>query len=756
MARLWHCRSSALTSLLLCLLPMKLTAQQQPERFVAKDALVKLGFTDLPGMVTALRDGPFGRLCREPEVWAVIEQGLAGAREPSQAWLQGVRRLQELAPDAVGWQDLLAAEIYQQDWSHWRSFSAYSLFGSQRWESRTVVTLEPVADKADELQRSFAVQVARLQAQHALVQGIGLAPKQLVFGHAGLVVTLALPVAVAHHGHAMDPADAKLPAEPVEPVEPAEPGEPFDPTAGGMNEGEGFFVAVPGQCILGQGNPELAGSLQRLAPEPPGLHLHLELRRYLAAMVGMMGLDADADADADASADGQQGIEAILGTANLHRLLWDLRPQDGLMLEQLRIGGEGPIGGLLAAWLDGSAPLPQPALPERTLLQWRGAADVAKLLEVVDQALQRAELPTLAGLGLHEDVRRAFTGGVSLAIARPAAGGLIPRIQLALGVSDAAAVQRLLQRLPELPWVTAKPLELEGRPCTRIEVESWPAGLQPVLSLDGDLLQIAESGLSMRALWKASRKTLADAVPPAARVRGALPGFDLQWHAGEIHAALAQVWLPLLETASMLGGMPGAEERLASTVPTSDLPDAETVRAALGAGRGQLRRDGNDLVLTMLGPTGGPTFQAVVTAWGPVISAMLKSGWIWETVELRRRLAEMQLARLHAPFVAFEKRVGRWPASLGELVASGDLADAKLLLLPGDDKAEAVVHGGVEVAKSSFRYFADGLAFPEDHGDGKVVLVTIAPLLWSRPVLSRDGRVHDFEPNFAEEELRRK
>jgi len=109
-------------------------ALQHPERFVANPSAVKVGFTDLPGLLAAMRDGPFGRLCLEPEVKAAIEQGMAGARKPSQQWVQCIDRLMALQPDLVQWEEQVYAEIYRQDWSHWRSLAIHHFLDANEWE----------------------------------------------------------------------------------------------------------------------------------------------------------------------------------------------------------------------------------------------------------------------------------------------------------------------------------------------------------------------------------------------------------------------------------------------------------------------------------------------------------------------------------------------------------------------------------------------------------------------------------------------
>lgn len=695
------------------------SAQEGPVRFQPKPGPIRLACDDLPGLCAALQNGPLGRLCAEPDTQAAIEQGLRGWLAPAQEWLRLLDRLTELQPGAASLDDLLVAEFYRTDWRAWRSIDLCAIAEAGR-ESlpRTVLMLEATAAAAPGLLDRYNALAKRLRQEPALLGHLTLAPAQAVLGQPGLVFV--------HGDH-------------------GEPNTPGDdpPAATGVGPGEApaniayWLAAAPGQFVGGNGDPAESGTFAPTTPTTPGLHLAFDLRWYFHLMLGLFGNDPS---------ERIQRVENALGTGHVQDLRWRLHAQDGLLAEELRLKSDGPPSGLLAALVLGMAPPPEQPLPERTLLQLRCSFDVPKLVEGIDSLLQLAELPTLTELDLVSDLRSAFPGGVALGVARPAPGSLVPRLYLSLGIGDQAAAERLLARLQELLDLETRSLELDGRPCTQLRLDGLPAALQPTWAFDHSVLHVAESGLSLRALWKAKGRPFGDLKAPRPIGKGALPGFELQWHAGEIHAALAEIWLPLYEK-TVLGNDNAAAK---GTVPTADMPEARLVLEHLGLGRGVLRRDGHDLVLAMLGPTGGPEMQALISAWGPMISGQLADQWRWLRSNTEQELGKAQLAKVHQALVAFEKRTGKRPVTLGELVQGGDLGDASLLLLPGDTQAEPVLHDGKEVAKSSFRYFANGVEVTPEGDKVQAVLIALRGTDWRRLAMDREGTVHEGWGEFAQ------
>lgn len=689
-------------------------AQDSPVRFQPKPGPIRIACDDLPGLCAALQNGPLGRLCAEPDTQAAIDQGLRGWLAPAQQWLALLDRLTALQPGAASLDELLIAEFYRTDWRAWRSIDLRAIGSDAAPRAiQSVLMLEPTAAAAPALTARYTALVERLKQEPALLGHLTLGPTQEVLGQPGLQFW---------HSDAA-PADTLAPEpEAAGPVAPK-------PIAY-------WLAAPPGQFVGGDQDPAGTGTFAATTPPPPGLHLHLDLRWYVGMMLSFMG---------DGEDEQMAAAEAALGTPHVQQLQWRLHAQDGLLAEDLRLKSDGPPSGLLAALVLGMAPPPEQPLPEHTLLQLRCSFDLPKLAEAIDALLQLAELPTLTELDLVGDLRSALTGGVALGVARPAPGSLVPRLYASFGIGDQAAAERLLARLQELPGLETKSLELDGRPCTQMRLDGLPAALQPTWAFDRSALHVAESGLSLRALWKTKGRPFGDLKAPRPIGKGALPGFELQWHAGEIHSALAEIWLPLYEKMALVD-----QAAAKGTVPTADLPEAKLVLEHLGLGRGVLRRDGHDLVLAMLGPTGGPEMQALISAWGPMISGQLADQWRWQRTNTEQELGKAQLAKVHQALIAFEKRTGKRPTTLGELVQGGDLADASLLLLPGETQAEPVLHEGKEVAKSSFRYFANGVEVTPEGDKVQAVLIALRGTGWRRLAMDREGNMYEGWGEFAQ------
>ena len=208
------------------------------------------------------------------------------------------------------------------------------------------------------------------------------------------------------------------------------------------------------------------------------------------------------------------------------------------------------------------------------------------------------------------------------------------------------------------------------------------------------------------------------------------------------------LWLPLLEKAM---GSSVSDRR--PLVPLDEMPEPDVVAPMLTKGRGVLRQQPDRLVLSMAGTVGGPELLALLTVFGPVLSAEATRSWKWQADMLAQQIASHALAKIHAAIESFTRKQGKRPASLAELLTSGELASASTLLVPGDEFAEPVLHDGKEFGKSSFRYYRDGLEVSPQGEKVTVHLITIAALRWQRLCLARDGTRIDGYGDFAQKTI---
>lgn len=442
----------------------------------------------------------------------------------------------------------------------------------------------------------------------------------------------------------------------------------------------------------------------------------------------------------DESEDPFASYRRLLGIDGLPQISWRVQPVGELLQEDLILALPRPATGLLGALLQGMAPLPAQPLPEGTLLQVRGGFDVRAVTTAIDAWLLEVEQPTLADEKLDGELLRAWTGGFAFALVQPKTGSLLPRLYLSLGIADVDAAQRLLDKLWAAWTVERKARSYEGHDCTQLQIPDLPGGVQPTFAIVGDTLHLAESPTSLRALLQAHATGAAGAldVGTAPRPPGpgrALPGIDIRFDAAQIHTTLQKVWLPL--AAIPIGD---AEiEPLLPLLPLREMPDVETVAAHLERGRAALRVDGNTILLRSRGVFGGPLGQAIVTAFGPLLSQSLTTQLHWATEQLRTRLALAKVAKIQAAIAAFEKRTGARPKTLGELATSPELSDTTLLLIDGDPAPQAVMHDGKEVAKASFRYYPQGLTVTPQEEAMKVVLIAAPASSWVRVACSDKG-----------------
>ena len=488
-----------------------------------------------------------------------------------------------------------------------------------------------------------------------------------------------------------------------------------------------WLLHLPGQFAIGTGPPAQSGGCKPARAVAPGVSLEIDIRAYLEFMQQFTG-DM-----------GMAPVMQALGIDQIGMFAWRLFPAGELLQDDLSLELKGPVGGMLGALLEGMAPLPDQPLPDGAMLQLRCAFDVALLARAVDQLLETNQMPTLAGLGLVEDLRKAWSGGVSLAIVRPAQGAFVPRLYASFGIVDQEALDRLLARLHAHPGLETKDITYEGTPSVQLRLDGMPSALQPSYCVKDGTIHFAESGLSLRALLKSPGPPNLD-VGKAPRPGGSgplQPAFEVRFDGAAIHAAIHEVWMPLAAKVELL------DTGTRSLVPTAEMPDPEVVTPHLRRGRGVLRRTDDRLVLSMSGTAGGPELHALLVAFGPFLSAGMTSSWDWASDSLACELARTQIVQVHAAIAAFEKRAGKRPASLGELLAAGDLKDASLLLVEDDESAEPVVHEGKQLGKSSFRYHPGGAKIQPQGEEVVALLVTTKSMGWRWLAVDAAGTVHE-------------
>ncbi|MBX3462196.1 MAG: hypothetical protein KF830_03420 [Planctomycetes bacterium] len=675
-----------------------LPGQDAPVRFVPREPLLQIGIHDAPALLAALPRLHLGQLFADAEVAAAIEVGRKEYVARVDRWRQTADRMLALDPGRVAAGTLLTRAIYDLDWREVASGEIVASQGDQPFHVQTTMLLSPVPAAAGPWQERLLALRQQLQGLAADTNPTGTlrVDAERIDGQEALVL---VPRADDESEFLFGPRGV-------------------------------WLLHLPGQIAGGIGRPEVAGACARAAQRSPGIALTFDLHRYLHLLDG-----GDPDPE-------QAVVLRALGLDGVLRLSWEVRPDGERLHDEIALTFAERPHGLLGALLDGMAPPVGQPLPAAALLQLRCAVDLGALVTAIDELLTAADAPTLGQLDLAGDLKQAFTGGVALAVCRPAPGGLVPRLYASFGIADAAAFARCAARLGELVGATTRPITYEGKPCVQWRLADAPPALQPAYCLQDGVVHFAESGLALRALLKAQ----AAGAPPeldvgdAPRPGGAgtaLPGFDLRFDGAAIHAAIHELWLPL---ASTLMGMDPSVQPL---VPMAEMPTVEAVTMHLRRGRGVLRRSADRIALAMSGTAGGPELTALLAGYGPFLSGMMTRGGYWRTEALQYDLARLQLERLHLALAAFEAKHGRRPASLGELVASGELADPDLLAIPGDAASEPVEHDGKVVARTSFRYDPDGA--PTDAEDGQVagVLTSLRAFQWRTLVLAADGTVHD-------------
>lgn len=684
----------------LATLPRIANAQDPPQRFVPKPPVFDIAVQDLPGVLAALEKAHCGRLLAEPDAAQSFATAADRLGERIRRWWHAVDALAAAQSAPLDWERRLRRRLYALDWRTIHSASmAARLPDDAMRPVQITMTLDPVPGAEAGLAQQFDALAEQVWAH---LDADGAAAK-------------AVPQQIAGN-----------------------PARVLPPKQRESSEADGaWYLHLPGQFAAGTGDPQNAGTCARTtAVANPGFRTSLDLPRYVSMLAEVFGAPEPI----------LRGLQA-LGLAECRSIAWRIAPAGDLILDEIAIDCP-KFEGLLGALVHAAAPLVDQPLPEQGLLQIRCTFDVRELVGAIDALLRLAEQPTLAEAGLVEDLDKAWSGGLALAVARPPGGTPVPRLYASFGVVDEDALGRLLARLEALPWITEKAIELEGQPCTQLRLADLPPAVQPTFCVRDGALHLAESGVSLRALLKAAAggapKALDVGDAPRPPGKGAvLPGFELRFDGAAIHAALTDIWLPLWELTT--------RRDTASAKPLlqfGEMPDRDSVLPHLVRGRGVLRQRPDGVTLAMTGTFGGPELQMLVTTFGPLLSGPMTSSWQWETNSLLLQVANDRLARIHASIDTFTKDKGRRPASLGELVAAGAIA-ADVLLLPDDELAEKVVYDGKEVAKSSFRYYEHPLHAAPRGEDAELHLVTIATLGWMRAAITPNGEVVEGYGEFA-------
>lgn len=691
-----------LRPLVAAVLALPVTAQQD-QWFEATGPFTRIAVHDLPGLYAAVQHGALGRMLADPEIAEAFAAGKAGYLALIGDYLGLLAAQRQLEPRYETFDQRSEVVTRAIDWRDVHSFELAAMMTSGRQNGPFgvsapdfVLSVRPTAAGGERVRKQFDDFVAGLRKLPP--PGVKLAAEQQLVGHDALVMEPG----------ENDANDLQVPTTPQ----------------------RIWLLERDGLICGGVGNGDKGGRFVPFAATEPHFLLGFDVANYIRMMAALI------------TAQNRETVELVLeafGLARSGEFAWRLHMSDGTVQDDLSLALNGRPGGILEAMLRGMAPLPEQPLPANGMLQIRCAFDVELLVAAIDKVLTAANLETLTEQGMLDDLRRAWTGGAAFALARPGPGSFVPRVYASFGIVDHEALQRLLTRLHTDSNVTAKERELAGTDCTLLSIDGFPAALQPSHALVDDVMHFAESAGSLKALLQAK----ADGAPRAldigktGRPPGAgttLPMFDLRYDSRAIHAAVQEVWMPLAKLESALS-------EGEAFVPLDAMPDVETVNAHLGPGRGVLRRTDDAIVLSMAGTLGGPETTALASAFGPYLSAQYAAGWSWSMSAVRDNLITLQLIKARDAVAAFEQREGRRPATLGELVAAGDL------------DPEPVEHDGKPVAKSSFRYYPEGLKVSPDGEQVVALLIAIDKSAWQRSCIDAEGRVRAGWGAFAESSI---
>jgi len=667
---------------------------QDPVRFVCRQPVVRVAIHDLPALLGALPGTAIGKLFAEPDVAAAFALGKKNYAAKIARWTHLIDAKLRLDPTTVDTATRMERAVYELDWRNFRSGEMSAVASeSENRDPLITVLLDPLPAAESRLAQRF----------DALRTSLGTGSEQKIDGFPATIV--------ANHGE------------------------------GGHAHARGslWMLHLPGQFAGGAGDPASSGGCKPTQPPAPGIVVTIDVPAY-AALIGRF-----------AGGESLTKVIEALGLDQVGTFAWHLGIAGELLQDDISLELKGPTGGILGALLEGMAPLPDQPLPDGAMLQLRCSFDVALLARAVDQLLEQNQMPTLAELGVIDDLRKAWSGGVSLAVTRPAPGAFIPRLYASFGIVDQPALDRLLARLHTHPGLEAKPITYEGQPSMQLRLADMPSGMQPSYCVQNGTIHFAESGLSLRALLKSA----AGGAPPVLDVGKAprpagpgaqLPGFELRFDGAAIHAAMLEVWMPMAEN-TLVHALVGTDDK--PLVPMDEMPDVPTVTPYLHKGRGVLRRLPDRIVLSMSGTAGGPELHALLSSFGPFLSTLMTNTWRWQTENLAYQVGKLQIVKVHEAIAAFSKRTGKRPRSLGELLSAGDLKDSSLLLIEDDELAEPVVHDGKQLGKSSFRYYPDGVKVSPSGTEMTALLIAVKSTYWQRLVVDDQGRLVEESRNFA-------
>lgn len=684
--------------LVLCLWSVSSAVAQESLQFVPKSPMVQMGISDLPALHAALPGTLLGRLVAEGDVVAAIEVGRRHQRELVERWLKLVEVAAALPePVALDGTDLVERAVLETPLADLTGITMYAALppGDGRAIPMEIVEIGVRPANEGKHTRRFEDVAAAM----AKASGFKRAAEQNVFGVPGHVFEQEGEGEMAQFGYIV-PRGA-------------------------------WLVHLPGRFLGGTGKPADAGRGVSAPAPAPGFKLAIDPAGY----VRMMSAGGDEKVDKAMAAFGLDNVKSVEFT---------LRFDGELVREDVAIAVTGKPKGLLGALVDGMAPLVDQPLPEGGLLQVRFAADVERLCKAGDELLELADLPTIAARGLRDDLRRAWTGGIAISVCSPATAGVVPRLYLSFGIADEAAARRVLDKLLPGERVPRHDVDIDGIACTQLELDGAPPAFQPAWCFGGGALTFAECGASLRAQIRAAKdgapKALDTGAAPVPEGKGArLPSVDVRFDGAAIYTAVMKTWRPLWDV------MMAAERpdfAMSPWVSADDMPDVETVTAHLRPGRGVLRRSPDGLVLSMSSTAGGPEACGLLAAWPTMFSGPMSSAWSYRLRSLSRRIGHAGLDKAKAAVDAFTKRTGAPPATLGELVAAGDLKGEDLLI-PGDALAENIEHQGKVVGRSSFRWFSKGVEFDAQGQKVSARLVEIQPWSYERLCLDDQGDVHE-------------
>lgn len=723
----WAAFAAGLAS---CVLQAHGRAQDRVE-LTPKYPLAHVAVHDLPGLRAAFAQTAAARLLAEPEVADAVDLARDNLLALGDRWVALVDKLRAIDAGALSFAELGQAEAWRAgvasllDLQIGHAMEPPAVEGAAQQEyppwmqNHDYLALRP----SDQAKAALAARFDALleELRKSPPPGLELPADQKLFGKPGL--------------H-MVPGGSKSRPDYYQYLVP-------DGLAAWALRDDDLLIGVSG------GKPDIM-ELRPVTPDsPPSIQVTMEPKQF-----GQMALMMACGFFFYGAEDYFGAEWKLLGLDNITAVTWRLAVVDDRLQEDVSCVLPEPATGILGSFLQGMAPMPDQPLPEGAMLQVRCGFDVQMLCKAIDEYLLTKEQPTLGDLGVRDDLRLAWTGGIALALVRPAPGSLMPRVYASFGVADAAALQRVLGKLWEAWPIERKPRRYEDTDCTQLDLDGLPPGVKPTFALVEDTLHIADSATSLRALLRARAAGAPRAldVGKAPRPKGpgrAIPGVDIRYDAAAIHTVLQQDWLPLPHRASMMGG-----EDIAPLLPVQEMPRVATVAERLDTGRGVLRLDGRRLVFRCEGVFGGPTGQAITTALGPLLSRRLTQRFHYGIESLRARLACTQVIAVHKAIAAYEKRVGYRPETLGELLAAGDLTDASLLVLEGDERPEPVMHDGKQVAESSFRYYRAGLTVTPYDTEIKAQLISVPKMAWWRIASDATGTPHLGWGEFASKSLR--